>query len=140
MKKEIYPCLWFNGNAKIAAEYYCSIFKNAKITSENPMVVMFEVNGKKFMCLNGGPQYKFSPATSFVIECEYQNEIDYFWEKMGEGGTYNQCGWLDDKFGVSWQIVPAILGELMSDKDKAPRVVQAFLKMKKFDIEKLVNA
>jgi predicted 3-demethylubiquinone-9 3-methyltransferase (glyoxalase superfamily) len=140
MKKEIYPCLWFDGQAKAAAEFYCSVFKNSKITSENPMVVIFEINGKKFMGLNGGPHYKFSPATSFVIECEDQKEIDYFWDKLGEGGKYNQCGWLDDKFGVSWQIVPEILGKLMNDPDRAPRVTQAFLKMTKFDIEKLVNA
>ncbi|MBK6444221.1 MAG: VOC family protein [Bacteroidetes bacterium] len=140
MTNKIYPCLWFDGQAKAAADYYCSIFKNSKITSENPMVVIFELNGKKFMGLNGGPQYKFSPATSFVIECETQDEIDFYWEKLGEGGVYNQCGWLDDKFGISWQIVPSILGKLMSDPSKATRVVQAFMKMTKFDIEKLVNA
>ena len=140
MTNKIYPCLWFDGQAKAAADYYCSIFKNSKITSENPMVVIFELNGKKFMGLNGGPQYKFSPATSFVIECETEDEIDFYWEKLGEGGVYNQCGWLDDKFGISWQIVPSILGKLMSDPSKATRVVQAFMKMAKFDIEKLVNA
>jgi len=140
MKNPIYPCLWFDGKAKEAAEFYCSVFKNAKIISENPMVVIFEINGNKFMGLNGGPQYKFSPANSYVIECETQEEIDHFWDKLGEDGIYNQCGWLDDKYGVSWQIVPAILGKLMSDREKAPRVIEAFLKMKKFDIEKLLNA
>jgi predicted 3-demethylubiquinone-9 3-methyltransferase (glyoxalase superfamily) len=140
MKNAPYPCLRFDGNAKAAAEYYCSVFKNAKITSENQFVVMFEVNGKQFMCLNGGPQYKFSPATSFVIECDDQAEIDYYWEKLGEGGKYNQCGWLDDKFGVSWQVVPAILGKLMSEPGKAQRVTQAFMKMSKFNIQELVNA
>lgn len=140
MTNQIYPCLWFDGQAKAAADYYCSIIKNSKITSENPMVVIFELNGKKFMGLNGGPQYKFSPATSFVLECETQEEIDFYWEKLGEGGVYNQCGWLDDKFGVSWQIVPSILGKLMSDPEKAPRVMYAFMQMKKFDIEKLINA
>ncbi len=140
MANQIYPCLWFDGQAKAAAEYYCSIFKNSKITTDTQMVVNFELNGKKFMALNGGPQYKFSPATSFVIECETQEEIDFYWEKLGSGGIYNQCGWLDDKFGVSWQIVPTILGKLMTDPEKAPRVMQAFLKMKKFDIEKLLNA
>ena len=104
------------------------------------MVVYFELNGKKFMGLNGGPMYKFSPATSFVIECETQEDIDFYWEKLGDGGKYSQCGCLDDKFGVSWQIVPAILGKLMSDREKAPRVMQAFMQMKKFDIEKLMNA
>ncbi|HSF90049.1 MAG TPA: VOC family protein [Saprospiraceae bacterium] len=140
MKNQIYPCLWFDGQAKAAADHYCSIFKNARIIDENPMVVNFEVNGQKFMGLNGGPHYKFTPATSFVIPCDTQEEIDYYWEKLGEGGTYSQCGWLDDKFGVSWQIVPAILGTLMADPEKGPRVVQAFLKMTKFDIEALLKA
>lgn len=140
MSKPIYPCLWFDGQAKAAADYYCSIFKNSKITAENPIVVNFELNGTKFMGLNGGPNYKFTPATSFVVECEEQQEIDYFWEKLGEGGRYDRCGWLDDKFGVSWQIVPTILGKLMSDPEKAPRVMQAFMKMSKFEIDKLINA
>ena len=140
MKNSIYPCLWFNGTAKSAADYYCSIFKTSQITSENSMVINFELNGFKFMALNGGPEFKFSPATSFVLECETQEEIDYYWEKLGEGGIYNQCGWLDDKYGMSWQIVPVILGKLMSDPDKASRVVAAFMKMTKFDIETLLNA
>ena len=140
MSKEIYPCLWFDQIAKEAAEHYCSIFKDAKITSENPMVVNFELNGKKFMALNGGPMYQFSPATSFVIQCDSQEEIDYYWEKLGAGGKYNQCGWLDDKFGVSWQVIPTVLGELMSDQEKAPRVIKAFMQMTKFDIEVLKNA
>lgn len=140
MAKQIYPCLWFDGQAEAAATYYCSIFKNSKITSENSFVVNFELNGSRFIGLNGGPKYKFTPATSFVIECQTQQEIDYYWEKLGADGRYDQCGWLDDKFGVSWQIVPAILGELMADPEKGPRVVQAFMKMSKFDIEILMNA
>ncbi len=140
MTNQMYPCLWFNGQAKAAADYYCSIFKNSKITAENPIVVNFELNGFKFMGLNGGPKYKFSPANSYVIECETQDEIDHYWEKLGEGGIYNQCGWLDDKYGVSWQIVPAILGKLMSNQEKAPRVIEAFMKMSKFDIQTLLNA
>lgn len=136
----IYPCLWFDGNAKEAADYYCSIFKESKLLSENQFVVNFELNGFRIMGLNGGPHYQFSPANSYVIECETQEEIDHYWEKLGEGGIYNQCGWLDDKFGVSWQIVPAILGSLMADPEKAPRVTQAFMQMTKFDIEKLINA
>ena len=140
MTNQIYPCLWFDGQAKAAANFYCSIFKNSKVTVDTPMVVNFELNGKKFMGLNGGPQYKFSPATSFVVECETQEEIDFYWEKLGDGGIYNQCGWLDDKFGVSWQIVPAILGKLMADPERSERVMQAFLQMKKFEIEKLINA
>jgi len=140
MTKQIYPCLWFDGQARDAADFYCSIFKNSKIISDNPMVVQFELNGSKFMGLNGGPKYKFTPATSFVIECDTQQEIDFYWDKLGEGGRYDQCGWLDDKFGVSWQIVPSVLGKLMSNPDKAPRVVDAFMKMSKFNIETLLNA
>jgi len=140
MEKQIYTCLWFDGKAKEAADYYCSIFKNSKVISANPMVVIFELNNTKFMALNGGPHYKFSPATSHVIECTTQTEIDYYWEQLGKDGKYSQCGWLDDKYGVSWQIVPAILGELMTDPEKAPRVMQTFMQMKKFDIETLKNA
>jgi predicted 3-demethylubiquinone-9 3-methyltransferase (glyoxalase superfamily) len=140
MKNQMYPCLWFDGQAKAGAEFYCSIFPNSKISSENPMVVRWELNGNQFMGLNGGPMYKFSPANSYVIECETQEEIDHYWDKLGEGGIYNQCGWLDDKFGVSWQIVPTILGKLMSDSERSQRVIAAFMQMKKFDIEKLINA
>ena len=140
MTHQIYPCLWFDGQAKEAANYYCAIFKNSRITSKNEFVVNFELNNTRFMALNGGPQYKFTPATSFVIECETQEEIDYYWAKLGEDGRYDGCGWLNDKFGVSWQVVPTILGKLMSDKEKAPRVVQAFMKMTKFDIDGLLNA
>jgi predicted 3-demethylubiquinone-9 3-methyltransferase (glyoxalase superfamily) len=140
MKNQMYPCLWFDGQAKAAAEFYCSIFPASKITAENPMVVRWELNGNQFMGLNGGPHYKFSPANSYVIECETQEEIDHYWDKLGEGGIYNQCGWLDDKFGVSWQIVPSILGKLMSDPERSQRVIAAFMQMKKFDIKKLENA
>jgi predicted 3-demethylubiquinone-9 3-methyltransferase (glyoxalase superfamily) len=140
MTKEIYPCLWFNGQAKAAAEFYCSVFKNSKVTVDTPMVVNFELNGKKFMGLNGGPNFKFNESVSFVVDCETQEEIDYYWNKLTEGGSEGQCGWLKDKFGVSWQIVPAILGKLLSDPGKSQRVVQAFMQMKKFDISKLINA
>lgn len=140
MKNQIYPCLWFDGQAKAAAEYYCSIFKNSKITSENELVVRWEINGMQFMGLNGGPKYTFSPANSYVIECETQEEIDHYWYKLGEGGKFSMCGWLDDRFGVSWQIVPSILGKLMADPDKSKRVIDAFMKMSKFEIEKLINA
>ncbi|HMI64238.1 MAG TPA: VOC family protein [Puia sp.] len=140
MTNQMYPCLWFDGQAKAAAEYYCSIFKNSRITAENSIVVNFELNGYKFMGLNGGPKYKFTPATSFVIECETQEEIDYYWKKLGEGGRYDQCGWLDDKFGFSWQVVPAVLHQLMADPEKAPRVIEAFMKMSKFDIKTLIDA
>ncbi len=279
MINPIYPCLWFDGQAKVAADFYCSIFKNSKVVSENPLVVIFELNGKKFMGLNGGPMFKFTPAisifvtlktidetnevwnkimdggkalipidkqpwserygwaqdkfgmtwqisivnspdnkpqlrpsflftnnqfgraeeavkfyssvfdksssdlmmhypkedkanagkvmysefklnqydliamdgpgvheytfneaVSFVVECETQKEIDFFWNKLTEGGEESMCGWLKDKFGVSWQIVPAILGKLMGDPERSQRVIQAFLKMKKFDIEALEHA
>ena len=140
MTNQIYPCLWFDGKAKAAAEFYCSIFKNSKITSDTAMVVNFELDGKKFMGLNGGPMYSFSPATSFVVECETQEEIDFYWDKLGEGGIYSQCGWLTDKFGVSWQIVPKVLGKLMEDPEKGAKVMQAFMKMSKFNIEELLNA
>ena len=140
MNNSIYPCLWFENQAKTAADFYCSIFPNSKITSENPIVVRFELNGFPFMGLNGGPQYQFSPANSYVVECKTQEEIDHYWEKLGANGKYNQCGWLDDQFGVSWQIVPAILDQLMSDPKKAPKVIEAFMQMTKFDIEALLKA
>jgi predicted 3-demethylubiquinone-9 3-methyltransferase (glyoxalase superfamily) len=140
MKNPIYPCLWFNGQAKEAAEFYCTVFKNSKIISENQMVVIFELNGKKFMALNGGPNFKFTEAVSFVVDCETQEEIDYYWDALTKDGEESMCGWLKDKFGLSWQIVPTILAELMNDPEKGPRVLNAFLKMKKFDIEKLKQA
>ena len=277
MIKPIYPCLWFDGNAKEAASFYSSAFEKAKVIADTPMVVIFELFGKKFMCLNGGPKYKINPsisffvsydsvneidnlwkhlsdggkvmmplnsypwserygwcqdkfgvnwqlmlrktgdenifpalmftqsnsgkaeqainfyvsvfkdsvirgishyekgepdtegyikhaqftlnnqlfaamdssgphsftfneALSFVVECDTQEEIDYYWNKLTEGGQESMCGWLKDKFGVSWQIIPSILGSLMNDPEKAPGVIQAFLQMKKFDIEKLMQA
>jgi predicted 3-demethylubiquinone-9 3-methyltransferase (glyoxalase superfamily) len=140
MTNQMYPCLWFDGQAKAAADHYCTIFKDSKILAENPIVVQFEINGNKFMGLNGGPKYKFTPATSFVIECETQEEIDYYWEELGKDGRHDQCGWLDDKFGVSWQIVPAVLHKLMTDPEKAPRVIQAYMQMSKFDIKTLMEA
>ena len=140
MSNNLFPCLWFDGQAKAAADFYCGIFKNSKIVSENPMAVIFELNETKFMALNGGAMYKFSPANSYVITCNTQDEIDHYWEKLGEGGKDGRCDWLDDKFGVSWQIVPSILGQLMNDPEKAPKVMYAFMQMNKFDIETLINA
>lgn len=140
MKNEIYPCLWFNGQAEAAATFYCSVFPNSVIKQNTPMVVTFNLNGKHFMGLNGGPDFAFTEAVSFVVTCENQEEIDHYWNKLTEGGQESMCGWLKDQFGVSWQIIPSILGSLMSDPEKGPRVVQAFMKMKKFDIETLVNA
>lgn len=140
MNNSIHPCLWFNTEAKEAADFYCGIFKNSKITSSNPMVTMFELNGSKFMALNGGPMFKFTEAVSYVVSCENQEEIDYYWNKLTEAGEEGQCGWLKDKYGLSWQIVPKILGKLMSDPSRSSRVVAAFMKMKKFDIAALENA
>ena len=104
------------------------------------MVVKFELDGNTFMALNGGPHFKFNEAVSFVVECETQEEIDHYWEKLSAGGQEINCGWLKDKYGVCWQIVPVILGKLMSDPEKAPRVFKAFQQMKKFDIETLLKA
>jgi predicted 3-demethylubiquinone-9 3-methyltransferase (glyoxalase superfamily) len=142
MTKPIHPCLWFEKEAKAAADFYCSVFPNSKITSENPMVVMFQLNGSTFMALNDKRgNHPFTEAVSFVVTCDTQDEIDHYWNSFTlNGGKESLCGWCTDKFGVSWQVVPSILGELMSDPSKAPRVIQAFLKMKKFDIEKLKNA
>jgi predicted 3-demethylubiquinone-9 3-methyltransferase (glyoxalase superfamily) len=140
MKNQIYPCLWFDGKAEEAAKFYCSVFENSKILESNPMVVRFELNGKQFMGLNGGPAFTFNEAVSFVVDCETRGEIDYFWDKLTEEGEESMCGWLKDKYGVSWQIVPAILEKLMSDPEKAPRVIEAFLKMKKFNNETLLTA
>lgn len=141
MIKPIYPCLWFDNQAGEAANFYCSVFKDAKITSENPMVVIFHINGTKFMALNAGPLFKFNEAVSFVVNCDTQEEIDYYWDKLtADGGSESQCGWLKDKYGVSWQIVPTILGQLMSNPAKSQNVVQAFMQMKKFDIARLQEA
>ena len=104
------------------------------------MVVVIELNDTKFMCLNGGPHFKFSPANSYVITCDTQEEIDHYWEKLGNGGKYRMCGWLDDKFGVSWQVVPTVLGELMNNPEKSQKVTAAFMQMTKFDIQKLISA
>ncbi len=141
MINQLYPCLWFDGQAKTAAEFYCSIFKNSKITAENPMVVRWELNGTQFMGLNGGSNFKFNEAVSFVIECDTQEEIDHYWNNLiSNGGAESQCGWCKDKFGVSWQVVPKILGKLISDPEKSQRVIAAFMQMKKFEIQTLINA
>ena len=141
MTNEIYSCLWFDGQAQAAATFYCSIFEDSKICVDNQMVVIFSLKGKKFMGLNGGPKYKFNEAVSFVVDCETQEEIDYYWEKLtADGGSEGQCGWLKDKFGLSWQIVPTVLPKLLGDPSRAQRVVGEYMKMKKFDIKKLENA
>ncbi|MFN5942609.1 MAG: VOC family protein [Bacteroidota bacterium] len=140
MSNKLYPCLWFDGQAKAAAEFYCSVFKDSKILSVNPMAVVFEINQSKFMALNGGPEYKFSAANSYIVTCDTQEEIDYYWNQFGREGQPGKCGWMIDKYGVSWQIVPSILGSLMNDPEKAPKVMYAFMQMSKFEIEKLINA
>jgi predicted 3-demethylubiquinone-9 3-methyltransferase (glyoxalase superfamily) len=141
MTKQMYPCLWFDGQARAAADFYCTIFPNSKIINDSGMVVNFELNGQFFMGLNGGNMFQFNEAISFVITCKDQEEIDHYWYKLiADGGKESMCGWCKDKFGLSWQVVPEILGKLMSDPEKGQRVVQAFMKMQKFDIEALQNA
>lgn len=141
MTKQLYPCLWFDGQARAAAEFYCTIFPKSKITNDSGMVVNFELNGQPFMGLNGGDRFRFNEAVSFVIPCKDQEEIDHYWYKLiADGGEESMCGWCKDKFGLSWQVVPTVLGELMPHPEKGQRVVQAFMKMRKFDIEALKNA
>jgi predicted 3-demethylubiquinone-9 3-methyltransferase (glyoxalase superfamily) len=141
MKKQMFPCLWFDGQARAAADFYCTIFPDSKIINDSGIVVNFELNGEFFMGLNGGDKFKFNEAVSFVIRCKDQAEIDHYWYKLiADGGQEGMCGWCKDKYGLSWQVVPAILGELMSDPEKGQRVVQAFLKMRKFDIAALQSA
>ena len=140
--QKITPFLWFDGQAEEAARFYTSIFKKSKIESISPMSATFQLDGVKFIALNGGPQFKFTEAISFFVSCKTQKEIDYFWQKLSAGGEKSRCGWLKDRFGVSWQIVPPILGELLNDEDdeKSNRVMQAMLKMTKLDIRKLKQA
>ena len=149
---KITTSLWFDGNAEEAADFYTSVFKDSKITNisrygdagpgpkGSVMVVGFELNGQSFIGINGGPQFKFSPAVSLVINCETQQDIDYYWDHLLAGGAPNQCGWLTDKYGLSWQIVPATLSELMNDDQKANRVMAAVLKMVKLDLAELQRA
>ena len=160
MKSNITPCLWFDHQAEAAANYYLSIFPNSKITaisrytdegkefhgkdSGTVMTVTFELNGQPFTALNGGPDFKFSEAISFQIECETQEEIDTYWEKLGADSDpkFQQCGWIKDKFGLSWQVVPKILSELLnhSNTSKSQRAMHAMLRMKKLDIAGLQKA
>jgi len=146
--KKITPFLWFDDKIEEAINFYVSVFKNSKILSMAPgpngtvMMASFQLDGQEFMALNGGPQFKFTEAVSFFVNCETQPEVDELWNKLSEGGEKGQCGWLKDKYGLSWQIVPTALGELMGDKDpaKAKRVMEAMLKMKKIDIKTLKQA
>jgi predicted 3-demethylubiquinone-9 3-methyltransferase (glyoxalase superfamily) len=152
--QKITPFLWFDGKAEEAMNFYTSIFKNAKVGNitrygdagpgpkGSVMSATFELEGQEFFALNGGPQFKFTPAISFFVSCKTQEEVDRYWEALSAGGEKSQCGWLTDKFGLSWQIVPSVLGEMLSDKDaaKANRVMQAMLQMTKLDINGLKQA
>ena len=156
--QKITPFLWFDNQAEEAVNFYTSIFENSKIGSAarydeegskaagrpkgSVMTVAFQLAGQDFLALNGGPVFKFSEAVSFVVNCESQKEVDHFWEKLSAGGEEVQCGWLKDKFGLSWQVVPTVLSEMLQDKDaqKAKRVMAAMLKMKKIDIAELRRA
>ena len=151
--QKITPFLWFNGQAEEAAEFYTSIFKNSRVlevtrlegapeSAGNALTVSFELEGQAFTALNGGPEYTFSPAISFYVSCETQAEIDDLWDRLSAGGAVVECGWLTDRYGVSWQIVPAVLSRLLSDPDrhKAQRVMQALLQMKKLDLAALQRA
>ena len=156
--QRITPFLWFDHQAEEAATFYASIFKNSRITSVaryddaaakasgrpkgSVMTVAFELDGQELTALNGGPLFKFTEAISLVVNCETQEEVDHFWEKLSAGGQEVQCGWLKDRFGVSWQVVPTVLSEMLQDKDpgKSKRVMAALLRMKKISIEGLKNA
>ena len=152
--QKIMPFLWFDGKAEEAMKFYVSTFKNSKVLGVSRygeagtgpkgsvMTVRFELDGQEFIGLNGGPQFKFTEAVSFSVDCKTQKEVDELWEKLSEGGEQGPCGWLKDKDGLSWQIVPSILGKLLGDKDpaKANRVMKAMLQMKKLDIAGLQKA
>jgi predicted 3-demethylubiquinone-9 3-methyltransferase (glyoxalase superfamily) len=154
MKAKITPFLWFDGQVEQAARFYTGIFSDSRMVSishygeagpgpaGSVMSVVFEIEGQQFAALNGGPQFKFSPATSFFIECRTQQEIDDYWDKLTAGGQIYQCGWLTDRFGVTWQVVPAVLDTLLRDPDaqKSRRVMQAMMKMIKLDIAGLQRA
>lgn len=141
MAKPLVTCLLFDGQAEAAAKFYCTVFKNSKINQVTPMVVTFELNGSKFMGLNGGPKLKFDEAISFMVSCDTQDEIDYYWKTFTkDGGAESMCGWVKDKFGVSWQIVPTRIAELLSEPEKAKRVMDVVMQMKKLDIAKIENA
>ena len=152
--QKITPFLWFDKEAEEAANFYVSLFKNSKINSDSRygdagpgpkgsvMIVNFELEGQQFTALNGGPHYKFTPAISLFVNCETQQEVDQLWDKLSEGGRKDRCGWLQDKWGLSWQIIPTALMRLMSDPDrqKSARVMQAMLQMDKIDIQRLEQA
>jgi predicted 3-demethylubiquinone-9 3-methyltransferase (glyoxalase superfamily) len=136
--QKITPFLWFDGKAEEAMSFYVSIFKNSRIVSANRS----QLDGQEFLVLNGGPQFTFSPAVSFFVNCETQQEVDELWEKLSVGGEKGRCGWLKDKYGLSWQVIPSVLGEMLHDKDaaKSKRVRKAMLQMDKIDIKGLKQA
>jgi predicted 3-demethylubiquinone-9 3-methyltransferase (glyoxalase superfamily) len=152
--QKITPFLWFDGDAEEAAQFYTSVFEDSKIVTVthyseagprpngSVMTTVFQICGQEFIALNGGPQYKFTPAVSFVVSCQTQAEIDRYWDRLVEGGKPIQCGWLTDKYGLSWQIVPATIGQMLQDKDaeKTKRMMQAMFKMIKLDIAELQRA
>jgi len=140
--QKIQPFLWFDGKAEEAANFYVSIFKNSKITEINSMSATFELEGRPFIAFNGGPHFQFSPAVSLFVNCETQQEVDELSEKLCAGGEQQPCGWLKDKFGLSWQIIPRALGEALQHKDpaKAKKAMQAMMQMKKIDIAALQRA
>lgn len=158
MKNKLSICLWFDSEAEQAAKFYTSIFQDGKIgkiarfagvgqeihgkPEGSVMTVNFTLNGMDFIALNGGPDFKFNESISICVYCEVQEEIDYFWDKLTEGGEESYCGWLKDKYGVSWQIIPSVLEEMLSDSDlaKVQKVTEAFMQMRKFDISKLYEA
>jgi predicted 3-demethylubiquinone-9 3-methyltransferase (glyoxalase superfamily) len=156
--QKITPCLWFESQAEEAAKFYASVFKNSKLgkvsryvkegfeihgqKAGTVMTVEFEIEGQKFVALNGGPHFKFNEAVSFQVHCETQQEIDHFWSKLGEGGQEQPCGWLKDKFGLSWQVIPKALPQMLMDEssDKAQRVMKSMLQMRKIDLAALERA
>jgi predicted 3-demethylubiquinone-9 3-methyltransferase (glyoxalase superfamily) len=153
-EQKITPFLWFDGKAEEAMNFYVSIFRNSRVVSVSRygevgpgpkgsvMSAVFQLEGQQFHALNGGPQYKFSPAISLFVDCETQQEVDELWGRLSAGGKTNRCGWLDDKFGLSWQIIPSVLGKYLQDKDpaKANRVMKAMMQMDKIDIARLQRA
>ena len=141
--QKITPFLWFDGKLDEAVTFYTTVFSNARVENLSPMSATFVIEGQEFMALNGGPQFKFNQAVSFFLRCETQDEVDDLWRKLtNDGGTEGRCGWLKDKFGLSWQVIPNALGQYLGDRDrvKAGRVMQAMLQMTKIDIAALEKA
>ena len=140
--QKVTPFLWYDGKAEEATKFYVSVFKNAKVIRTSSMGTTFEIDGQQFHTLNGGPMFKFNEAVSLYINCETQEEVDELWEKLSEGGEKSRCGWLKDKYGLSWQVIPSILGKLIGDPDpvKSKNVFHAMMQMGKIEIKKLQEA